>query len=489
MATVPALGQDAIPAVVRAGESVIQLDQIDTLRVSPRGVVEGGGQPRGNCGVLSSHTDANFSGGSFIVQAGFAENEWLAASYVIPAAAFPIKIDLVECIFATSNATQPTTTRWSIGFWSGIPTTGTLVDLFVADDIILPYIRLPAGTNGVNLQFFVDPGDPEQIIINNPGNQTFTVGIRIDDHNQGPANPCTTSPPTCCNAFPTTDVSGLASPTNNWLNGLNCGQFGCPPNGGWARFSNLTSFCRPSGDWVIRVTWSSVSCQPGVGPCCINGNCVVTTQSDCSAAGGIYQGDGSSCSGISCPQPTQACCFPGTGGCIDLTPSDCSAAGGVPAGPGTNCGTTNCNPIGACCLPNGGCLGNVSAADCQAAGGVYRGNGSTCTSNLCQYACCFPTSFCLMLTKANCDQGGATWFFNQTCADGNGNGTADVCEAAPCDGDVNGDRVVDLSDLTTLLSNFGTPSGATRSQGDLDADGDVDLNDLTLLLARFGVPC
>jgi hypothetical protein len=58
-----------------------------------------------------------------------------------------------------------------------------------------------------------------------------------------------------------------------------------------------------------------------------------------------------------------------------------------------------------------------------------------------------------------------------------------------CPGDVNFDGLVDLADLARLLSNFGTPSGATREQGDVDADGDVDLHDLTLLLSRFATEC
>ncbi|MCC6360597.1 MAG: hypothetical protein IT450_17805 [Phycisphaerales bacterium] len=59
----------------------------------------------------------------------------------------------------------------------------------------------------------------------------------------------------------------------------------------------------------------------------------------------------------------------------------------------------------------------------------------------------------------------------------------------PCPGDLNGDGQVDLSDLATLLSNFGTPSGAGADQGDLDADGDVDLSDLAALLGNFGTIC
>jgi hypothetical protein len=59
----------------------------------------------------------------------------------------------------------------------------------------------------------------------------------------------------------------------------------------------------------------------------------------------------------------------------------------------------------------------------------------------------------------------------------------------PCIGDLNGDGVVDLSDLATLLANFGTVGGATPEQGDLNGDQSVDLADLTLLLSAFGTTC
>ncbi len=64
-----------------------------------------------------------------------------------------------------------------------------------------------------------------------------------------------------------------------------------------------------------------------------------------------------------------------------------------------------------------------------------------------------------------------------------------ITEAVSCPGDLNGDGVVDLSDLSTLLSNFGTPSGATPEMGDIDGDGDVDLSDLSRLLSDFGSNC
>ena len=54
-----------------------------------------------------------------------------------------------------------------------------------------------------------------------------------------------------------------------------------------------------------------------------------------------------------------------------------------------------------------------------------------------------------------------------------------------CLGDINGDGVVDLTDLGVLLADFGcVPPGPC--DGDLDGDGNTDLTDLGILLADFG---
>ena len=68
--------------------------------------------------------------------------------------------------------------------------------------------------------------------------------------------------------------------------------------------------------------------------------------------------------------------------------------------------------------------------------------------------------------------------------DTNANGVPDECD---CPGDLNGDFVVDLGDLTLLLSNFGL--GTNYGTGDLDYDGDVDIADLAILLSLFGTSC
>lgn len=58
---------------------------------------------------------------------------------------------------------------------------------------------------------------------------------------------------------------------------------------------------------------------------------------------------------------------------------------------------------------------------------------------------------------------------------------------AACPGDLDGDNDVDISDLSVLLSQFGSTGGGLS--GDLDDDGDVDISDLATLLSVFGTTC
>ena len=69
----------------------------------------------GSCpSATVAHTDANFGGGSFIVQAGMGETEAAAASYLLPDAAFPLHLDMTEMIFATSNAAVQIPTQFPL---------------------------------------------------------------------------------------------------------------------------------------------------------------------------------------------------------------------------------------------------------------------------------------------------------------------------------------------------------------------------------------
>ena len=53
-----------------------------------------------------------------------------------------------------------------------------------------------------------------------------------------------------------------------------------------------------------------------------------------------------------------------------------------------------------------------------------------------------------------------------------------------CPGDIDGDRVIDSTDLAILLAGYGL-----TKEVDFDCDCDTDLEDLTFLLSRFGTAC
>lgn len=502
LTSVVAIGEDARWTPVQ-----VDIANLPTMRVTMhgRGIpptvewIPARSAPEGGiagCTQVASHTTASFTGGSYVAQLGFAEQEYLANSYTLSAGDFPAKMELAEFIFVTSGASVQTTTQYSILFWNGLPSTGQQVASFSSDNTgaELPPIVLGPGTNGVNVQVSIDPGDADQVIFTDDGTHTISFGVRIDHHNNQTQNACLVAPPTGSNAFPCTDTGGLQYPADNWLNGLNCGSFGCPANGGWARFSALNQLCRPSGDWVMRLSYSQSDCTAGFGACCLpdgfcetqfavdcagsgftylgdgsscngatcvphrgacclpGGSCEIRLVSDCATAGLTYRGDDTECAGANCPQPTGACCFAASGGCLNnFTSANCTGAGGIWHGAGSTCATTVCFPRGACCLPNGSCSANVSPETCAGQSGNFQGNNTTCASVNCPPplgACCFSTTFCLNLSSSDCATAGASWHgIGSACE------TGSPCAVPTCKrGDANCDGTINNFDVDPFVA-------------------------------------
>jgi hypothetical protein len=77
--------------------------------------------------------------------------------------------------------------------------------------------------------------------------------------------------------------------------------------------------------------------------------------------------------------PTGSCCI-GTEACLVSDAATCTGRGGLYHGDGTTCSSAGCS-TGACCTPLGCLVSSLSG--CVAAGGVYRGDGSACASSGC----------------------------------------------------------------------------------------------------------
>lgn len=79
---------------------------------------------------------------------------------------------------------------------------------------------------------------------------------------------------------------------------------------------------------------------------------------------------------------TGACCLPNFGPCIILLADDCTAQGGNYLGDNTTCDNNPCPPpppgTGACCVPGAACQ-ILTEADCLGQGGEYFGDDSTCS--------------------------------------------------------------------------------------------------------------
>ncbi|MCH2135450.1 MAG: hypothetical protein MK101_02585 [Phycisphaerales bacterium] len=425
---------------------------------------------------IATHTDSDFGPGEYIVQAGFEQQEAAAASYLLPASAFPIHFNSAEILFATAGATTQTTTEWSFELWAGDPGNGTLMHTFASDGSIIPHLVMPPGTTGTIVQLVIDPGDPEQIFIDDNGSHTYTVAFRIEAHHT-PGYPCVEPPSQTQNAFPTTDMSGVASMSGNWIDAID-GAF-CFCGVGWFSFGSFPSICTPSGDWVLRSTFTPWECNAAEGACCFDdGSCQTHTEVNCVTLDGTFAGAGIDCDAADCQAAPGACCVEATGACLEVDEVTCTGFGGE-FHPDESCSTFVCFPEGACCLADGNCTGPVSDEVCTGFGGMFMGDGSDCSVVDCPDPvgwCCADDGFCADLNEGQCFLFDGVWGGAGTSCD-----DPDACGQTDCPGDVDGNGQVDVDDILVIISNWDS-----SGEGDANGDGTVDVNDLLMVIGNYG---
>ena len=140
-------------------------------------------------------------------------------------------------------------------------------------------------------------------------------------------------------------------------------------------------------------------------PCCFPmGNCEMLLIDDCMDQGGTPHQVWEDCEQANC-QPTYpwgACCD-NDGSCSISTEANCLAAGGYWQGAENACDETICYPREACCRPDGTCS-MESVTDCiNVHLGIPKAPGTTCQDvEPCPQACCLPDATCELLTPDDC---------------------------------------------------------------------------------------
>lgn len=133
-----------------------------------------------------------------------------------------------------------------------------------------------------------------------------------------------------------------------------------------------------------EVAISEDCCCAPTGACCVDTNCTIESESDCTGMGGTYQGDDTTCDPNPCEEITGACCHI-DGACTIETEEDCD---GAYQGDGTACEDVDCAHTGACCVDSNCTI--TRADDCA---GVYQGDGTDCDPNPCPMPTCHECAF------------------------------------------------------------------------------------------------
>lgn len=492
---VPTLGQSDTGAasesrIARVNAATFSASEIATLRVTTDGRVAeyiapvAVGSVAGlneQCGEKTYTDPENFVATTPVelnLQAGMIEDEGGAVSFPVDAVLFPLKFEAAECLFAQSNLT-PTLTEWSMTLWDGPPVIGQGLPVItiVSDGSVVPHITMPGPGNAraTNVRVEVDPNDPEQIFLfNDSGQNMISVSFKIEAHNNPSELPCLLPPDISSNAFMTTDTdsSTATNRQNNWLHAANCGN----PCDGTHRFIDLIEDCEPTGDWVMRLTFSCTQ----TGACCdVDAVCADDiTDRDCIDQRGTFMGGDSVCTEVVCPTPVGACCF--NGGCLDdLVEGLClGLSTGFYMGNGSICSEVDCTQ-GACCFPDGSCQNRVDV-QCADAGGVFH-SGATCATFTCPQprgACCIEESCIPDQARDNCENVGGVFV-----------GIGALCAPNPCLGGGCPQTIILSADPPTGTVDARQPSGLDAPLPRLGIGSDTEPITLTLGAAGAAADC
>lgn len=160
------------------------------------------------------------------------------------------------------------------------------------------------------------------------------------------------------------------------------------------------------------------------GACCTNGTCTITTPSQC---GGTFVGG--TCGSQTCVE-TRPCCKPDTT-CAKISEAACTAAGGTWYPNKTSCSQVNCTQTLGCCIRAGGtCDGSTTQAACSNPGDVWLGPGTSCTVAPDDHdcvtcsdvgACCKGDGSCIRASRCWCEHAGGVF-----------RGVGSDCDPLPC---------------------------------------------------------
>jgi hypothetical protein len=124
--------------------------------------------------------------------------------------------------------------------------------------------------------------------------------------------------------------------------------------------------------------------------CCIEEECrIVNSEDECIGLGGVFHPEWDSCDPNPCEYERWACCL--FGECVLATQDECDAIGGLFM-PGIGCDPNPCMPWGACCFYPGCECVLLYQDECEGQGGTFNGAPS-CDPNPCPGSPTAPSSW------------------------------------------------------------------------------------------------